>query len=189
MHDGPPGVLPAYAWGSHRSQLVDFLDERHYGVKLSREEFERVVTWIDLNTPYYGSYFAAYAANPYGRSPLDETEYRRLLALRGARGPDAIGADRKGDLLVNFTRPELSPILAGFRDTGDPGYAEALAIIRLGKERLERQPREDMLGAKAAAVSSQDVSRVERLRKHLESQEATRRQIQAHDRPAHAGYN
>ena len=26
-------------------------------VSLSREEFIRLVTWIDANSPYYGSYF------------------------------------------------------------------------------------------------------------------------------------
>lgn len=172
VHDGPPGVLPAYAWGSHRSRLVDFLRPEHYDVKLSREEFERVVTWIDLNTPYYGSYFAAYAANRYGRSPLAEVEYRRLLTLTDTREPKLMDGDRKADLLVNFTRPELSPILAGFHDIRDPKYVEALAIIRLGKDRLERQPREDMLGPKAVAVLPQDVSRIDRLKKHLELEKA-----------------
>ena len=30
---------------------------KHYDVKLSREEFIKLVTWVDANAPYYGSYF------------------------------------------------------------------------------------------------------------------------------------
>ncbi len=29
----------------------------HYDVKLSREEFIRLATWVDANAPYYGSSF------------------------------------------------------------------------------------------------------------------------------------
>jgi len=64
---------------------------------------------------------------------------RHRLAARGAFRP-AHRPPRQ------FDRPELSPCLARFSDKDDPNYAEALAIIRVGQERLRRRPRADMPG-------------------------------------------
>ena len=47
---------PAYSRGSHLSKLIQVLRSEHYEVKLSKAEFVRLVTWVDLNLPYYGSY-------------------------------------------------------------------------------------------------------------------------------------
>ena len=62
---GDASPIPAYSLGSHRSRLIEVIHEGHEGheekgyegVELSREEFIRLVTWIDANSPYYGSYF------------------------------------------------------------------------------------------------------------------------------------
>ena len=42
--------------GSHRSRMIDKLRKGHNKVKLSREELIRLVTWIDTNANYYGTY-------------------------------------------------------------------------------------------------------------------------------------
>lgn len=47
---------PPLRFGSHRSKLVDVILKGHYDCKLSRDEFIRLVTWIDANAPYYGTY-------------------------------------------------------------------------------------------------------------------------------------
>ncbi len=54
-----PPLIPPYAYGSSRSRLMQYLDESHYGVKLTRQQKERVACWIDLNVPYCGSYMEA----------------------------------------------------------------------------------------------------------------------------------
>ena len=133
-------------------------------MRLSPQDFARVVTWIDLNVPYYGSYFAVYAANRFGRSPLTTAQYGRLREL----GPSSAGRNPAQPLwreleLVNFTRPRQSPILQQFARENDPRYIEALAIIQSGKEQLARQPREDMLGAKAGPILPEDLNRMARL--------------------------
>ena len=64
---------------------------------------------------------------------------------------------------MNFTRPRQSPILQQFARESDPRYIEALAIIQSGKEQLARQPREDMLGAKAGPILPEDLNRMARL--------------------------
>lgn len=43
-------------YGSHTSPLVKMLLAGGHGVQLTREEFVRIVTWIDANSPFYGSW-------------------------------------------------------------------------------------------------------------------------------------
>jgi formylglycine-generating enzyme required for sulfatase activity len=38
------------------TQLVQMLDKGHYGVQLDEEAWDRLITWIDLNAPYHGSW-------------------------------------------------------------------------------------------------------------------------------------
>jgi hypothetical protein len=147
VDDGPPEVLPPYAWGACRSRLVDVIRGGHHDIELPREDFDRIVTWIDLNTPYYGTYACNFPDNPYGRCPLTFAQIDRLATLtragiavktRGAvDGPEAATG-------VNFTRPHVSPCLAGFTDKADPGYVEALALIREGRRVLYETTRADM---------------------------------------------
>ena len=49
--------MAPYSRGSHTSKLIRLLRDGHYDVKLSQPEFVRLVTWVDLNLPYYGSYY------------------------------------------------------------------------------------------------------------------------------------
>ncbi|MDP6636860.1 MAG: hypothetical protein QGG42_18325 [Phycisphaerae bacterium] len=182
--DGPPGVLPAFSWGSHRSKLVKNLRGGHNKVKVSSEEFQRVVTWIDLNGVYYGSYSSYYP----GRIPIGR-ELKKLLALAGVRSLQQHLV--KHGPLVCFNRPEVSPIL---KLTGAPGsdkYKRALEIIRLGWERLKTQPREDMLGSKTRAIFEPDVFRAKRSqrdlieeKKSLEAHLSGRKYYQYSDGPA-----
>jgi hypothetical protein len=43
-------------FGAAASPLLPFLDERHYGVKLSSDDWHRVTLWLDCNSEFYGSY-------------------------------------------------------------------------------------------------------------------------------------
>ncbi|OGV70383.1 MAG: hypothetical protein A2283_14080 [Lentisphaerae bacterium RIFOXYA12_FULL_48_11] len=73
--------LPARALGSHASTLIKVICDGHKGVKLSKEELVRLVTWADANAPYYGSYF--------GRRNLrykDLPDFRPVPTLDSARG-------------------------------------------------------------------------------------------------------
>lgn len=144
---GPFQVLPPKSWGSHASRLAEVLLAGHgdpqidQQVKLDREGFDRIITWIDVNAPYYPEYASAYRDNLYGRSPLDNGQIKRLGELTGAN----LGG-RQSSALVSFTRPELSPCLAGLSDKTDPKYVETLNIIRAGQEMLARRPRGEMPG-------------------------------------------
>ena len=54
--DGTEPVLPR-SIGSHASKLITVLRDGHYDVKLDREEFIKLVTWVDANAQYYGMYY------------------------------------------------------------------------------------------------------------------------------------
>jgi len=43
-------------FGARASKLVTLLDRGHYDVQLSAEEWERLVTWIDANALFYGTF-------------------------------------------------------------------------------------------------------------------------------------
>jgi hypothetical protein len=147
VDDGPPEVLPPYAWGACRSRLVDVIRSGHHEVKLPREALDRIVTWIDLNTSYYGAYACNFPNNPYGRSPLTFAQIDRLAALTGGglavKSRGAVDGPEAGTG-INFTRPELSACLTGLAGTNETAYIEALALIREGRRVLYETTRADM---------------------------------------------
>ncbi len=142
---GPHYKLEPLTWGSSRSKLASVLlnghpdpatEKRCRELKLAlnretdRESFDRVMTWIDLNAPYYPTYGSAYRENRFGRSPLNEQQLTRLQQLAGT---DPLWS-------VSFDRPEKSPALAKLaKDSA--AYREALGLIEQGKANLEKQPR------------------------------------------------
>jgi hypothetical protein len=56
-----PAPLPPYAAGAARSALLPLLARGHHGVRLSREEHDKLACWIDLLVPYCGDYLEANA--------------------------------------------------------------------------------------------------------------------------------
>ncbi|NLH98699.1 MAG: hypothetical protein GX446_04300 [Chthonomonadales bacterium] len=160
VDDGPAEILPAYAWGSHRSRLVDVIRGEHHGVQLDRESVERIVTWIDMNAPYYGSYSTPYPDHPFGRSPLDGAQLGRLSQLVGKPLGD-VASEFEGSQ-ISFARPAMSPALSGLAERDPAAFAEALQIIEAGRRRLAETPREDMPGWKLTASDARRQSKADR---------------------------
>ena len=140
---GPADIQQPYSWGAHPSPLVQTILEGHHDVQLDDECFERLVTWIDINAPYYPLYSSAFPHNLAGRSPLNNTQLERLEELTGIPFRQLADHRRNRGPLVSFDRPELSPCLRGLDDAA---YAEALSIIQAGKAVLAQTPRADMPG-------------------------------------------
>lgn len=148
---GPHNTFEPYFWGSSQSKLAKIFLEGHpkpeidakrkeLGVYVDKttdpEAFLRVVTWIDINAPYYPTFGSAYRDNPYGRSPLTFAETRRLEELTGLKGLKLSEA-------VLFDRPEVSPCLNrwGIDGATTADYKEALELIKTGQARLAKQGR------------------------------------------------
>jgi hypothetical protein len=174
---GPAEIQPAYSWGSHASRLIRELREpkvpEHKDLRLSREDLDRVITWVDLNGVYYADYTSAYPDSLTGRCPLDKAQLARLGALTGIDFTALRSYGNTRGPLISFERPELSPCLAKFSDKSDPQYLEALALIRAGQANLTQRPRCDMPGF---VPSEPDQRR--------EAKYAERRQIELRNRAA-----
>jgi hypothetical protein len=152
---GPSDIQKPYSWGSHASKLVKVIRSGHKDVKLTDSEFETIVTWIDLNAPYYPRYDCAYPENLTGRSPLNNKQLKRLSEL--TKVPFSRIAAHNSNLgpQVSFDRPKLSPCLQHFKNTKEPDYLEALAIIEAGSLMLKNRPRADMPGFQACSIDQQ----------------------------------
>lgn len=138
---GPAEIQPAYSWGSHVSPLIQVLLAGHSDVVLTEEEMSRLITWVDLNAPYYPFYESAYDGYPAGRSPLTAGEIGRLEHLTGVKIHFAHNARQRAQ--VSFARPEASRILSALA-ADSPERSEALDLIRVGARRLQELPRADM---------------------------------------------
>ncbi|MDR1054139.1 MAG: hypothetical protein LBL39_08180 [Planctomycetaceae bacterium] len=155
---GPHVKLKPYTWGSTQSRLAEVLLKGHsdsaidvkrkeLGIFIDRgtnpEAVDRVLTWIDLNAPYYPTYMTSFPNNRFGRSPLSDEQLNRLAALCGYKNNFRSGnSDGQValDWAIAFSRPELSPCLSKLpKDSQE--YKEALAIIAAGKTALETTPR------------------------------------------------
>ena len=142
---GPARLQQPRTWGSLRSKVIATLDQGHQQVRLSPEEMDRIVTWIDLNGPYYPSYDCAYPENLAGRCPLDNRQLQRLGTLTGINFPKLATHGSNRGALLSFDRPELSPCLATLAKDS-PRYQEALAIIQAGQAQLKAHPEADREG-------------------------------------------
>ncbi|MCX6868833.1 MAG: hypothetical protein NTV46_22045, partial [Verrucomicrobia bacterium] len=50
-------AVPPLSRGSHLSKLVAQIRQDPCKADITREEFVKIVTWIDANVPYYGTYY------------------------------------------------------------------------------------------------------------------------------------
>jgi hypothetical protein len=161
---GPAAFQEAYSWGSHLSPLIQVLKKGHNDVKLTAEEMNRLITWVDINAPYYPRYECAYPKNPGGRSPLTGAELNTLSGWTGVKVSGNHGANQRSQ--ISFTRPEKSRMLEKL-DPATPQYSQAVALIREGGKRLAENPDADSLNFKPC---EQDMERELRYQERLNAE-------------------
>ena len=88
-----PAPVAPYAAGSSRSGLISLLERGHQGVRLSREELDKLSCWIDLYVPYCGDYTEA---NTWSDEEIEkyrhfETKRNRLADAGASAGPTRTG--------------------------------------------------------------------------------------------------
>ncbi|MBN2294974.1 MAG: hypothetical protein JXM70_21275, partial [Pirellulales bacterium] len=49
-------LLEPMEFHADTTQLVQMLQQGHHGVRLGREDWDRLITWIDLNCPFHGTW-------------------------------------------------------------------------------------------------------------------------------------
>ena len=76
-------LLQPAEYHADTTELIRMLVQGHYGVSLDAEAWDRVITWIDLNAPYHGTW------TEMGWDPGHQRERRReLLKLYAGRDED-----------------------------------------------------------------------------------------------------
>jgi hypothetical protein len=131
---------------------------------------ERIVTWIDLNAPYYPMYETAFPDGVAGRSPLTAAQSARIAELTGVDLSKEARHDQHR-LLVSFDRPELSPLLTKFPDSSNPARAEVLAILQAAGKALADKARGDNRQFTPCAA---DQNRTQRYQRRAAIEEANR---------------
>jgi hypothetical protein len=183
---GPAEIQEAYSWGAHPSKLVKMIKNGHAGVKLSKEEMERIVTWVDMNAVYYSDFISAYPDNPVGRSPISEEDLSRLGKLTGVNFNGLNSFKRKLRPQISFERPEMSPCLQNIKNKNTEEYKEALAIIEKGKKELNKLPRLDMNGFIPSKVDQERLNKyLLRQNEEIKNREAIRNGSKYYDEGIH----
>lgn len=124
---------------------------------------DRLITWIDLNAPYYPDYATAYPDNLAGRCPLDNRQIGRLGQLTGVDFNGNASWNGNRGPLISFDRPELSPCLASIPDKHGEAYKEALGIITAGQKNLKERSDCDMPGFQPCPADAERLARARAL--------------------------
>ncbi len=181
---GPSENLLPYTWGAHASKLVQIIrNEPRCGGSLTSEEMNRIVTWVDLNAPYYPSYASAHPDNLAGRAPLTDQQLDRLERLTKIPLRQLASHNGNAGPQVSFERPELSPCLKTLAQS-PPALEEALAIIRAGSSAFKEMPEADVQDFKYCAIDQwRDAKYKARQKTESENRAALRQGLQKFDTP------
>lgn len=173
------------AWGSPRSRLAELLldghpdrDGRPRLTGMTDAERLRVLLWIDLNVPYYGTSETAYPQEAgcrriYPRD-LDEVlkqvaERRCVSCHREGGVPRPFWTRLENPQWNSFLRAPLARNAGGtercgtpvFSDTTDPDYLAILQTFDVPLAQLRARPRLDMPGGVPTAVDRSCLGQVE----------------------------
>ena len=159
------------AWGSPASKLAEVILTGHPDkegdrrINLTETAQRRILAWIDLNVPYYGSSETAYPTARGCRQLLPKDLNKVLADVAKRRCAECHkGGKIPRRVWTRITEPELNPFLlaplskpAGgsgkcgkpvFASKTDPDYKAILATFQPLLAQLAKTPRMDMPGAK-----------------------------------------
>ncbi len=117
--NGPEGdyhVLTPLEFNITTSELYQLLKKGHKGVKLTAEEWDRLVTWVDLNVPYFGTW------TERGADPAEiqqRRNYEKATSTLTFDPEKVINPYKPGSVafespVMTLEAPPVEPKLAGF---------------------------------------------------------------------------
>jgi formylglycine-generating enzyme required for sulfatase activity len=115
--EGDPRVLPAADYHADTSPLVRMLRQGHQNVRLDEEASDRLVTWIDMNAPAYGTWLEipTVRGNPAVRQCRDRrSEMLRLYA----------GIDEDPEAIPDAPPAPVTPVMP----PADPAPAKPVRV-------------------------------------------------------------
>ncbi len=112
-------MLMPMEYHADTTQLVQVLTKGHYNVKLDAESWGRLITWIDLNAPYHGTWTEIAGAD---RVKHLAQRRRELLKLYANMDSDPESEANPGPRpKIDFVMPEPVPLNAS-ADVDCPGW-------------------------------------------------------------------
>jgi hypothetical protein len=162
-------LRPPMYYGSHASKTIQVLQTTHKErVQLPPEDFRRLVTWIDCNAPYYGTYLYSRPGTIGGRALLTPGIKASLHQVFDKRCASCHGQDKARIERVKFLDVEQSPALlaplakaaggtekcgqAVFADRADPDAKALIDALHNLAEEIKTHPREDMLATRPPII-------------------------------------
>jgi len=159
------------AWGSPNSDLAKRILSGHpdkegrVRFRMDAQSRQRILAWIDLNVPYYGSSETAYPnlvgcrrvyPKDLDRTLADVAKRRCASCHKGGRIPRKVwtritNPARNGFLLAPLSRAAGGRQTCGkpiFQTTDDPDYQKILKTFQPVQEMLKKTPRMDMPGGR-----------------------------------------
>ncbi len=91
-------MLSPMDYHADSTELVQLLRKGHYGVELDPESWDRVITWIDLNAPYHGTWSEIVGPAAVARQAARRREMLRRYA----------GVDGDPEAIPELPRPALA---------------------------------------------------------------------------------
>jgi hypothetical protein len=177
--DHPDDVYarPPYTYGSKASRLTELLSAGHEGVQLSREDWDRLTTWIDANAVYYdryetGDYPTRRIFTGPPREAIDDVFARRCESCHGKGDGthdtwwlslDRRDAGRSRALAAPLARAAGGwqacdrPVFAG---TDDPDYRKLRDALTALAGQLVERPRADLLSIAGTPAERQQVAQL-----------------------------
>lgn len=177
LHSSSLPLRPPKFYGSHASKLSQLLLTTHRKyVELPKDDWIRLVTWIDCNAPYYGTYAYSRPGTVGGRELITPQLRASLDAVHGRRCASCHGTDTGRIQRLSFTKLASSPALlaplaksAGgtekcgkpvFADRTDPDFREFTAILKNLEDEIKSKPREDMLASRPPLFADKEEYRL-----------------------------
>jgi len=174
-HPNDVYARPPYTYGSKTSALTKLLSASHHGVKLTEQERQRIINWIDANGVYYDRYETHYGS---GRRIFHGATAKALQAVYARRCTKCHSKnDGRHDIWwmslnrrdVKLSRAVMAPLArsAGgwgrcgqtvFATANDVDYRALLAALSALRDRLAKHPREDLLSIQGTEAERQVVA-------------------------------
>ncbi len=130
-------LLTPGEYKANTTPLFQLLQKGHYDVQLTREDMERLSTWIDLNGPYHGSWL-----NVYDMPPADG-HYERRYEFRQRYGSKQPRYDQSElsevQLPENF---EIQKTSGAFQNIEEQPTLEPIEFIQPTPKWVTKQVRE-----------------------------------------------
>ena len=94
-------MLAPMEYHAGTTELVQMLRKGHHRVKLDDEAWDRLITWIDLNAPYHGTWSEAVGANRVGVQAKRRQDLLKMYA----------GVEVEEEAVLNAAATKIEPVL------------------------------------------------------------------------------